>query len=230
MFIMLSGGSSSGEKKLTFLNFYYSIVVTVFYFQVRDRLPKSIDTLRLLESLSPYNIVSGKAPNIIPLLQRFRSLAGDVQSTDDEFRLIPRIYKVSDLERNDNSITAVDFWLEVNNNKDAAGNNRFGNIALFALNLFSMPFSNASVERVFSAMALIKNNLRNRLNCQTVEAVLSLRYGLNFLGVKAPGFVPTKEMLVSFNAGMYEDRDENIDEETLIFENVEAALDALETM
>uniref|UniRef100_A0A915HKL3 HAT C-terminal dimerisation domain-containing protein n=1 Tax=Romanomermis culicivorax TaxID=13658 RepID=A0A915HKL3_ROMCU len=48
----------------------------------------------------------------------------------------------------------VEFWLKVHNNTDTAGNSRFMNISTFALNLLSLPFSNASVERAFSAMAL----------------------------------------------------------------------------
>lgn len=94
------------------------------------------------------------------------------------------------------------------------------------MNLFCLPFSNASVERVFSAMALVKTNLRNRLVCETVEAVLSIRYGLKFSGVTASEFVASRDMLRSFNASIYAQED---DEEELMFEDVYAALDALES-
>uniref|UniRef100_A0A915HVR9 HAT C-terminal dimerisation domain-containing protein n=1 Tax=Romanomermis culicivorax TaxID=13658 RepID=A0A915HVR9_ROMCU len=102
--------------------------------------------------------------------------------------------------------------MKVYGSKDAAGNGRFDNIALFALNLFCLPFSNASVERVFSAMSLVKNNIRNKLLCNTVESILTVRYGLKHVNVSSVNFEPTYEMLKSFNAKIYDNDEEDDDD------------------
>jgi len=79
-----------------------------------------------------------------------------------------------------------------------------------------MPFSNASVERVFSAMDLLKTKLRNRLICDTVDALLSVRYGLKCFDVTAANFEAPTAMLKKFNVDMYENDDKN-DDNDLVF-------------
>jgi hypothetical protein len=182
-----------------------------------------LNTLRLLESLSPDKVASGKIENVIPLLQRFGTLTPDTDSAYDELNSISLFYKPNDVQ----NVDAVSFWLDIYDKKDAAGNGRFKNIALFALNLLCLPFSNASVERVFSAMALVKTKLRNRLLCETVDLVLAVRYGLKLLGTTPARFEAPGSMLKLFNADIYEKRDE---EEELQFNDVYEALAALENM
>ena len=69
-----------------------------------------------------------------------------------------------------------------------------------------MPFSNAAVERIFSAVSLVKTKLRNRLLCRTVESVLCVRYGIQFMNVSL-SFMPAKSMLQNFSDKMYHDND-----------------------
>ncbi|KNC20769.1 hypothetical protein FF38_00083 [Lucilia cuprina] len=61
---------------------------------------------------------------------------------------------------------------------DSAGNNPFKDLAKFAIEMLSLPWSNADVERVFSQLNVVKTKLRNRLITDTVNAVLHVRYGL----------------------------------------------------
>lgn len=160
-----------------------------------------MNSLCLLEHLSPGNIIQKKSGDIIPLVQRFRSLAPDLSTTVEEFRSLPILYKVPNEEIE--KIDPVEFWLDVYHNKDAGGNGRFENIANFALGLFCMPFSNVVIERAFSAMKLVKNLLRNRLAAESVDSVLSTRYGLKFIGIQAQNFESTTDMLRAFTSGIY---------------------------
>lgn len=172
-----------------------------------------------MESLSPQLVISGKFGNIVPLLQRFRTLTPDIEQANDEIKSIALFYNKFDISED-----VFSFWLKIYNNKDAAGNGRFSNIATFALNLLSLPFSNAYVERVFSTMNLIKNKLRNRLVVDTVESVLAVRHGLKFIGQTAETFDPTPDMLKLFNSNIYDcvlpDNDQELTD-------VDDALDAL---
>lgn len=68
------------------------------------------------------------------------------------------------------------FWAEVSQYKDAAGNNPFSEISCFAFQLLSLHWSNADVERLFSQMNLVKTKLRNRIQSDTVNAILHVRY------------------------------------------------------
>lgn len=67
------------------------------------------------------------------------------------------------------------FWGEVFNYKDSGGNHRFLELATVALQLLSLPWSNAEIERVFSKLNLIKNKLRNALCLTNVNKILCIR-------------------------------------------------------
>ncbi|KNC29586.1 hypothetical protein FF38_08837 [Lucilia cuprina] len=72
--------------------------------------------------------------------------------------------------------SATSFWSEVNLFKDSAGNNSFKDLAKFAIEMLSLPWSNADLERVFSQLNVVETKLRNRLITDTVNAVLHVSY------------------------------------------------------
>lgn len=59
------------------------------------------------------------------------------------------------------------FWQKVMNTKNATGELMFRDIAIFAFTLFSLPTSNAVVERSFSIMNLVKCKIRNKIKLGT---------------------------------------------------------------
>ena len=76
------------------------------------------------------------------------------------------------------SKTTIDLWIEVEKYRDSVGQNPFQEIAKFALKLLSLPHSNADIERVFSQMNLVKNKTRNRMQFDTLNSILTIRFGL----------------------------------------------------
>ena len=68
----------------------------------------------------------------------------------------------------------------------------------------SLPVSNATVEQLFSAMAVIKTKLRNSLAIPMVEAILSVRYGFKQRGENCSTFEILPAMLTRFNTNMYD--------------------------
>jgi hypothetical protein len=72
--------------------------------------------------------------------------------------------------------------------------------------LISLPCSNATVERLFSIMGVIKNKLRNLMAIPMVEAVLATRLGLKRRGETCANMTILPEMMRRFNHSMYDHR------------------------
>lgn len=83
---------------------------------------------------------------------------------------------------------------------------KFGYISKLAIFLLSLPFSNASVERAFSIVGIIKDKLCNKMSINTADAIMRLRFLL------PPGecvkFEPTHKMSEKFTG-------ENVDKSVL---------------
>jgi hypothetical protein len=102
----------------------------------------------------------------------------------------------------------VKFWASVANVTNADGEPKFKQVVTkLATALLSLPFSNASVKRLFSLMNATHTKIRNRLHISTVEALLRIRYGLLRRGEMCVTFSPSNEMVSHFlDAG---DSDDN---------------------
>lgn len=110
--------------------------------------------------------------DISSILRNFELNADIVEKIINEYHNI-------NLVKWTNISSTVLFWAEVNIYRDAGGNNPFGNLAKFALELLSLPWSNADVERTFSQLNLVKSKIRNRMQVSTINAILNIRYGLS---------------------------------------------------
>lgn len=70
------------------------------------------------------------------------------------------------------------FWQEVSSYKDVHRQNPFPKLATLDMTVRSLPFSNAGIERCFSDMSIVKCRRRNRLDIDTLNAILSVQDGL----------------------------------------------------
>lgn len=99
-----------------------------------------------------------------------------------------------------NDISSTEkYWVEISLVTNAAGKQRFGNISRLVLALLSLPLSNASVERTFSIINIIKDKLRNRLSIVMAQAILYIRI---MMDVRSCNFIPSNKMLKRFNTEM----------------------------
>jgi hypothetical protein len=114
-----------------------------------------------------------------------------VQLLDNEWRDL----SLEDFESYD-TMNVEKCWSKVFNATNGAGRKRFPNVKQVISLLLILPFSNASVERVFSNLINIKSDKRNLLRTNTLRSILVSKDGIesNRGCVK---FVPTKEMLNS---------------------------------
>lgn len=84
--------------------------------------------------------------------------------------------------------STLDLWAEIASCRDSSGENPFRDLADLALTLLSLPHSNADVERVFSHMNVVKSKLRNRMNLKSLNAILTIRYGLKRHGASCHNY------------------------------------------
>ena len=88
---------------------------------------------------------------------------------------------------------------KVNKYKEAAGEMHFRNLSQLALSLYSLPYSNAEVERIFSKMNYFKNKTRNRMSSATLDALIQIEGGLHWREEECHNFTVTNKMKSKFN-------------------------------
>ena len=107
--------------------------------QVQLRLPANIEALLMLDQLKPNKATSQQKPLLTKLISRFQNLVISTDDLEAEWNTLHLVQWPEDCLSN-----TVSFWAEVDSITDATGEKKFGNIAAFALALFSLPFSNAT--------------------------------------------------------------------------------------
>ncbi|KAK3880082.1 hypothetical protein Pcinc_015399 [Petrolisthes cinctipes] len=70
------------------------------------------------------------------------------------------------------SSNPTEFWCSVQKLKSSDGTFLFPNLAKFMLCLLVLPHSSAAVERIFSQVKLIKTDIRNKLNTESINGLL----------------------------------------------------------
>lgn len=105
------------------------------------------------------------------------------------------------------------FWHIVFNAKNAGGDLKFPNLSKIICILLSFPFSNASVERIFSQLKLIKTEHRTALKHESLLGLLTTKLAFQQKGNhQAANLDPQKDMLSLYskmlsNAGNTESAD-----------------------
>ena len=161
--------------------------------QVQERLPENLKILFMINNLSASIALSQSKPSITPLALHFKHVVNDISSIEVEWNSLQFV------KFPENCLgSVVEFWTAVSLLTDAENKQRFGNISQLALSLFSLPFSNATVERLFSLMNIVHSKLRNRLHVSSVESILQIRYRLKRTGETCVSFQPTPYMLQHF--------------------------------
>lgn len=138
--------------------------------ELRARLPNNISILEKIELLSVENMRGSKRLSIIPLLKTFGVSDSSIEKILWQYNNIASIYStISEIKNTET------FWIEMSKQRDASNENPFADLCNFALNVLSMSYSNAEVERVFSAMNLIKNKQRNRMEDLLLNSIVFLK-------------------------------------------------------
>lgn len=89
------------------------------------------------------------------------------------------------------NLEVEEYWKQILKLKDMTGTEMFPNLKKIVGLLLVLPFSNASVERIFSRLKLIKCENRNRLNTETISSLMATKANIQ----NAIKFEPSKRMM-----------------------------------
>ena len=184
------------HAKLCLYNFLVEICL-----QIRARLPDNLKILKRITSMEPQQIFSNSDPRDIGVLASHYSTLGgigvDISAAESELRQLRHALNATV------TTPLLEFWSSVAS-ASLSGDKLYPQLTRLASALLCLPISNATVERVFSVMVIIKNKLRNRLAIPMVEAVLTVRYNLRRRGETCETFTVLPEMMQLFNYNMYD--------------------------
>lgn len=133
--------------------------------EVQQRLPENATIFLALTSISPKEIT--QIQDLTKLAERLKNIWPDIDAVNKVLRQI-RLTDVPEKLKDG----PVKFLSHFKQYKDAAGEPRFNNVAQLALSLYSLPYSNAEVEQIFSRMNHLKNKMRNKKASPTTDALI----------------------------------------------------------
>ena len=124
--------------------------------EVQKCVPENIAIFQAVSAFSPAKILA--VSDVAMAALRFKNICEDVDATHTEMKLLSRVLISEDLKSD-----SIQFWNSINSFTNASGAKRFGNISSLALAFYSLPYSNAEVERIFSKLSYFKSKLRNKI-------------------------------------------------------------------
>ncbi|KAJ8914868.1 hypothetical protein NQ315_014881 [Exocentrus adspersus] len=146
------------------LNFYTELCV-----QIRKRF-HNLTIYENFKLLNPSQLLE-EPVSFMPLLEQFPHLVNNnMEEIAAEAREISSLS--NDVKTKLKELEFTEFWFELYQFKNSAEEVVFKNICLFVYNIFSLPHSSASAERIFSQLNLIKSKVRNRLLPETCNSLL----------------------------------------------------------
>ena len=84
---------------------------------------------------------------------------------------------------------AIQFWLNANIMESPLGERKYHHLSNLALNLLSIPATNADCESVFSLVRRIKNDFCASLSTETVSALIGCHLNTTFNAVRKENLI-----------------------------------------
>jgi len=97
----------------------------------------------------------------------------------------------------------LEFWNQVKKIELGNGEEAYPSINKIVSYIFCLPHSSATVERIFSAVNLNKNKIRNRLNLDTLSGILRTKNLLARQKTNCFNIKVNDKMIDKHNASMY---------------------------
>lgn len=109
----------------------------------------------------------------------------------------------------------IDFWKHVQELRNGDESQTFPTLCELVKKLLCLPHSSAAVERLFSAINIMKTKLRNRISTTTIKGVLHTKSEIT----DCYSFEATEKHMKKFNKNMYDFKNknecENIEDEAI---------------
>ncbi|XP_042237675.1 protein ZBED8-like isoform X2 [Homarus americanus] len=166
--------------------------------QLRQRFELGSKFLWMCSFLSSNRVFDTKSRKEMPSLYDFvkavpRIYSGSIQVLDDQWRDLDVIAIPPEIK---DSSDIVDVYTKLGELKDGVGVSQFKDLCTFALQVLSLPTSNADAERLFSKFNLMKTKSRNTLQTPSINSLIALSEAVKFQG-GCINFTPNQRMLTS---------------------------------
>lgn len=161
------------------------------------------DNAGIVENISSFDIRSVFGQPFKPLPWELAPANVDRDEIERQRRLVNALRLEDITDQSIETLTPERLWICLLNHKNAGGQHVCKELAEFAIRALSLPISNATVERVFSIMNIVKTKLRNRMQLPMLQAITRIRLHLSVRKMCCTNFRPTVEMLKMHNSKMY---------------------------
>lgn len=169
--------------------------IKTFYIEVAVQIKKKIyfddPFYEILDIVEPKFAKSFKIKSLLKFKIRFPFVEIDWQKLDNEWRehafLDHNKFELFD------TLDVETYWSKVFQIQNCTGELLFPNLCIVIKLLLILPFSNASVERVFSKLNITKTNLRNSLSSDTIASIMFAKEGIE--RNEGLNFEPSENML-----------------------------------
>lgn len=98
-------------------------------------------------------------------------------------------------EKSSADLQWCDYWKMIRDCKTTTGEAKYPNLMKFVGILASLPFSNASVERIFSQLKLVKTDHRSNLKSTSLTSLLQSKMAMKNGHYCATSLKPDKKLL-----------------------------------
>lgn len=175
------------------LSFYIELIK-----QTKAKFNFDDNIFKIIRIIDPKEAQSFNQKDLTEVLNKFPSLNNFIDSN----KLQKEWRSHALLEHNklglNQDLSADEYWNKVFNLRNSANEPLFDNLKKVMCLILVLPFSNACVERIFSQLKLIKTDHRNRLNTNTIAALMITKENIKDL----PKYEPTKSVITS-NVKLY---------------------------
>ena len=172
--------------------------------ELDKRIPTNWRIFENMISLNPQKILStDRVPfSSLPFLSFCQ---GNLHEIEEQYRNLPHVnwskYEVFEAEGKIPD-DPVCFFATVRNYK-TGDEYPFRKLADFVLGVYSIPVSNAYIERIFSMISYIKNKWRNRLSLNMTNSIVRVKSHLHSRNLCCVDMKITPDMLNKHNVKMY---------------------------
>ena len=176
-------------------NFYITAIV-----QLKQRFNLDDPLYDLLDFLVPKRARNLTPAGLSDIFERFPVLKSNCDSfqAEIEWRSHANLTYEELGCTSDDAVLLLDaetYWRRVLSFKQTPSNLKFLNLKKVIVFMFSLPSSNASAERVFSALKMIKTELRNSLSNNTLVNIVRIKHWLKAHGWTSSTVEFDKEMI-----------------------------------
>ena len=172
--------------------------------QIRMRFPLAEDSviaqLKVMDASEAMSTHASRVRSIVNLASHFPTLVADDQLDDlqDQWRAL--LSAICHLQHAKN-MPPTSFWLETQTIKDGLGRKKFGLLGKFLCDLLVLPHPSACVERIFSQVNIVKSELTNRLQTETVANRLLAKQAIHRQNAVCHTWKPSQSLIEDVQFG-----------------------------